>query len=114
MTRLLGVAQATVGDPPVIVLDEPGSGLDPGMRRRTFEVVRDLASGGTGVLLSSHDLELVERTADRVLVLDRGAVVADGSPEQLIEEYAVDSIWDVFEAAITGSAETVDVVGVPR
>ncbi|MFC7114785.1 ABC transporter ATP-binding protein [Natronoarchaeum sp. GCM10025703] len=114
MTRLLGVAQATVGDPPVVVLDEPGSGLDPGMRRRTFEVVTDLASEGTGVVLSSHDPELVERTADRVLVLDRGGVVADGSPEQLIEEYEVDSLWDVFEAAITGAAETVDVVGVPR
>ncbi len=112
MTRLLGIAQATVGDPPLVVLDEPGSGLDPGMRRRTFEVANELAADGTAVLVSSHDLSLVERTADRVLVLDRGSVVADGTPTDLRSAHGVDSLWDVFGAATTGSPETVDVAGV--
>ncbi|MCL9813067.1 ABC transporter ATP-binding protein [Natranaeroarchaeum aerophilus] len=114
MTRLLGIAQATVGDPPVVVLDEPGSGLDPGMRRRTFEVTNDLADDGTAVLVSSHDLSLVERTADRVLVLDRGTVVADGSPDELLGTHGMDSLWDVFGEATTGSTDAVDVAGVTQ
>lgn len=114
MTRLLGIAQATVGDPPVVVLDEPGSGLDPGMCRRIFEVAGELAGDGRAVLVSSHDLSLVERTADRVLVLDRGSVVADGSPDELLRAHGVDSLWDVFGEATTGSTETVDVMGVTR
>ncbi len=114
MTRLLGIAQATVGDPPVVVLDEPGSGLDPGMRRRTFEVAGELAADGTAVIVSSHDLSLVERTADRVLVIDRGSVVADGSPDELLQTHGVGSLWDVFGEATTGSTGTVDVAGVTR
>lgn len=114
MTRLLGIAQATVGDPPVVVLDEPGSGLDPGMRRRTFEVAGELAADGRAVLVSSHDLSLVERIADRVLVLDRGSVVADGPPGELLRTHGVDSLWDVFGETTTGSTETVDVAGVTR
>jgi len=110
MVRLLGVAQATVGDPPVVVLDEPGTGLDPGMSRRIFEVIGELAAGGGAVVLSSHDLPRVERFADRALVLDRGELVAEGSPPGLCEQYGVDSLTDVFDALAPDSGDAVRTV----
>jgi len=98
MTRLLGVAQATVGDPPVVVMDEPTTGLDPEMSRRTFEIAHELATEGVAVLVSSHDLTQVEAFADRTLVLADGTLVADGHPETLCARHGVDSLWDVFTA----------------
>jgi len=85
MTRLLGIAQSLAGDPPVLALDEPGSGLDPGMSELVFDLVADLAAPGHAVVVSSHDLLAVERIADRIVVLDRGTVVARGSPAELRE-----------------------------
>ena len=111
MTRLLGIAQATIGDPPVVVLDEPGSGLDPGMSAHVFDVAADLADDGIAVLLSSHDLELVERVADQVLVLSDGQIVQRGSTTALEARYGVDSLWSVYENAIGGDLDTVRVQG---
>ncbi|MBZ6495657.1 ABC transporter ATP-binding protein [Natrinema longum] len=111
MTRLLGIAQATIGDPPVVVLDEPGSGLDPGMSMHVFDVAADLADDGIAVLLSSHDLELVERAADRVLVLSNGRIVRQGVIADLQDEFDVDSLWSVYETAIGGDLDTVRVQG---
>lgn len=114
MTRLLGIAQATVGDPPVVVFDEPASGLDPAMRVHVFDIVARLAADGTAVLLSSHDLSLVERTADRVILLDGGAVVHDGSVAALRERRGASSLLDAFEASIAAEAGTVRVQGETR
>ncbi|MFC4543876.1 ABC transporter ATP-binding protein [Halosolutus amylolyticus] len=111
MTRLLGIAQATIGDPPVVVLDEPGSGLDPGMSMHVFDVAAELADDGIAVLLSSHDLELVERVADRVLILSDGRIVRRGSTAQLRDELDADSLWAVYETAIGGDLDTVRVQG---
>ena len=72
MTRLLGIAQALAGDPPVLALDEPASGLDPAMSEHIFDVVDSLAADGRAVLLTSHALPLVAQTADRVVVLSNG------------------------------------------
>jgi len=85
MTRLLGIAQALAGDPPVLALDEPASGLDPAMSERIFDVIDSLAAEGRAVLLSSHALALVERTADQVVVIEGGSVAATGSPAELRE-----------------------------
>ena len=111
MRRLLGIAQATVGDPPVVVLDEPGSGLDPGMRQRTFEVVRELADDGAAVLLSTHDLLNAEQYADQVVLLETGTVIASDTPGQLFEEYDCRSLQELFDVAISGEAGTVEVAG---
>ena len=112
MTRLVGIAQATIGDPSVVVLDEPASGLDPGMRRRVFEIAAELAAEGTAVVLSSHDLELVERTADDVVVIEDGRVLETGDPAALCERLSVGSLREVYEAATAGEAGTVRVQGV--
>ncbi|MBO4247341.1 ABC transporter ATP-binding protein [Halomicrobium sp. IBSBa] len=85
MTRLLGIAQALAGDPPILALDEPASGLDPAVSDRIFGVVDSLAADGRAVLLTSHALSLVERTADHVVVVEAGGVATRGSPAALCE-----------------------------
>ena len=112
MTRLVGIAQATIGDPPVIVLDEPASGLDPEMSLHIFEVLSDLAAAGRAVLLSSHDLALVEESCDRVALLDGGEIRARGAPKSLRDEAGVESLLAVFKSTIGAEAGTVRVQGV--
>jgi ABC-type multidrug transport system ATPase subunit len=111
MRRLLGIAQATVGSPPVVVLDEPGSGLDPGMRRHIYEAVGDLTTDGTAVLLSSHDMTFTEQFSDHVFALADQEIAASGSPADLIAEYDADSLQGVFERLLTGESSLVAVGG---
>jgi ABC-type multidrug transport system ATPase subunit len=108
MVRLLGIAQATVGDPPVLVFDEPSSGLDPTMTRTVREAIDELAAGGRSILVATHDLGTVERVADRVLVLDRGGIVASGSVADLVADVGVED----FEAAIPELTRPADEVAV--
>lgn len=110
MARLLGIAQAMVGDPPVVVLDEPASGLDPNMSTTVFETADEVADQQTAVLLSSHDLSLVEATADVVVVLTRGSVAARGPPETLRETFEADSLRGVLDSVVE-TTEQVAVVG---
>ena len=112
MTRLLGLAQATIGDPPVVILDEPASGLDPQMRRRTFAVARELADDGAAVLLSSHDLALVEERSDQIFVLDGGRLADSGTPSALCERHDAPHLRAVFEEAVAAPDEQVSVIGV--
>jgi len=102
MRRLLGIAQATLGDPSLVVLDEPTSGLDPGMRERAFETAAAHAAADTAVVVSSHDLDLVDAYADRVAVLARGRVVASGDVGALCDEYGVDDVDALYRAAAGG------------
>lgn len=77
------ITAALLGDPALLVLDEPFSGLDPLAVDSMAEVLRELADAGVGVLFSSHQLELVERLCDQLVVLAGGRVVADGTPDEL-------------------------------
>ena len=77
------LAVSLVGDPSLLVLDEPFSGLDPLAVETMAELIQAQAARGVGVLFSSHQLELVERLCDKVCVLDGGVVVASGSVAQL-------------------------------
>lgn len=77
------LAAALVGNPALLVLDEPFSGLDPVAVETMSELIRAQAARGVGVLFSSHQIELVERISDRVCVLDRGRVVISGSVAEL-------------------------------
>ena len=79
----LAVAMAVVGRPELVVLDEPTTGLDPQARRETWSLVDDLRSDGVTVLLTTHLMDEAERLADEVVVVDRGRVVAAGSPAEL-------------------------------
>ncbi|MDP9452282.1 MAG: ABC transporter ATP-binding protein [Actinomycetota bacterium] len=79
----LSLALAVVGRPEVAFLDEPTAGVDPGGRQVVRQVVRDLAAAGAAVVLTTHELEEAERLADRVVIVDRGAVVAAGTLAEL-------------------------------
>jgi Cu-processing system ATP-binding protein len=83
MRQRLGLAQALIGGPRVLLLDEPTTGLDPAVRQNFYEVMGELGRNGATVLLSSHVLAEVEHQADRIVVLNRGRKVADGSLSDL-------------------------------
>ncbi len=83
MRRRLDLAMTLVGDPRVIFLDEPTSGLDPRSRRTMWQIIRELVSSGTTVLLTTQDLDEADRLAGRVAVLDHGRIVAEGTPDEL-------------------------------
>ena len=79
----LALALALVGEPEVLLLDEPTAGMDPDARRSTRALIAGLRAGGRAILLTTHDLGDVERLADRVAILDRGRIVAEGTPGDL-------------------------------
>lgn len=108
MTRLLGIAQATVGNPPVLVLDEPSSGLDPVMVDHISSVVSELARAGTTVLLATHNIDAVEQMAETVLVLDESRIVASDSPDALVEETGAETLTGAL-ADVIQRDETVSV-----
>ncbi|WP_370115142.1 ATP-binding cassette domain-containing protein [Streptacidiphilus sp. MAP12-33] len=83
MRRKLDLAMTLVGDPEIIFLDEPTTGLDPRSRRTMWEIVRDLVADGTTIFLTTQYLEEADQLADQVAVLDQGRVVAQGTPAEL-------------------------------
>lgn len=83
MRQRVGLAQALIGQPALMVLDEPTSGLDPVSRRGFYALLDDLATQGTAILLSSHALTEVEARTDRIAILSRGVLVAEGSIAEL-------------------------------
>jgi ABC-2 type transport system ATP-binding protein len=83
MKRRLDVAASLVGQPEVIFLDEPTTGLDPVSRTEAWHIIRELTRNGTTILLTTQDLEEADRLADRITVLADGRVVASGTPGEL-------------------------------
>lgn len=81
--RRVDLALALVGDPKVLFLDEPTTGLDPAARRRTWDVIARLRDRGAAILLTSHYLDEVQQLADRVIVLRAGQIVADDAPDRI-------------------------------
>jgi oleandomycin transport system ATP-binding protein len=83
MRRRLDLAASLVGKPAVLFLDEPTTGLDLVSRNQLWDVIRDLAAGGTTVLLTTQYLEEADRLASQIMVIDRGTTVAEGTPAEL-------------------------------
>jgi len=104
MTRLFGIAQATVGDPPVLVLDEPASGLDPTMTEHVGTVISDLADAGHTVLLATHELGTVDRVGDTVLVLDDGIIQVADAPDTLRRETGSETLTHAINQYLVGDA----------
>jgi ABC-2 type transport system ATP-binding protein len=81
--RRLDVALGLVGDPDLLFLDEPTTGFDPSARRQAWEIVHSLRSLGKTVLLTTHYMDEAQNLADRVIVIARGKIVAEGPPETI-------------------------------
>jgi daunorubicin resistance ABC transporter ATP-binding subunit len=106
MRRRLDLAASIVGAPAVLFLDEPTTGLDPLGRMQLWQVVRDLAAEGTTIVITTQYLEEADQLADEIVVLDHGAVVAQGTPAQLkarigteLVQVTVASVGDVLRVA---------------
>src|SRR6266545_1833568 len=83
MRRRLDLAMTLVGDPRLIFLDEPTIGLDPRSRRTMWQIIRELVADGVTIFLTTQHLEEADQLADRIAVLDRGRIVAEGTAEEL-------------------------------
>ncbi|WP_249522634.1 ABC transporter ATP-binding protein [Modestobacter marinus] len=114
MRRRLDIAMSLIGDPPVLFLDEPTTGLDPQSRLEVWATVRDRAGRGTTVLLTTQYLDEAEHLADRIAVLHQGRIIAEGSLAELRQllppatvEYVEKqpSLEDVFLAIVGGGPQ---------
>ncbi len=91
----LAIACALVGDPELVFLDEPTTGLDPQSRRHLWDVIRDFRRLQKTVLLTTHYMEEAERLCDRVAIVDHGKIIALGSPRELIQRLGGDHVVEL-------------------
>ncbi len=104
MRQKILIAAALLHNPELILLDEPLSGLDVNAAIMIKDLIAALASAGKTILYSSHVLDVVEKVCDRVLIIDKGRLVAEGSPEALKTQTSQSTLEDVFRA-LTGSSD---------
>ena len=88
MKRRLTIARALINDPDLVILDEPTTGLDPQARHVLWDRLYRLKRQGATLIITTHYMDEAEQLCDRLVVMDKGEIVAEGSPRQLIEEYA--------------------------
>jgi ABC-2 type transport system ATP-binding protein len=91
----LALAGALVNDPELLFLDEPTTGLDPQARRRLWEVIESFKRRGKSVLLTTHYMDEAERLADDLIIIDRGSIIARGSPAEIIASLGADNMIEV-------------------
>jgi lipooligosaccharide transport system ATP-binding protein len=112
MKRRLLIARALINDPEIVVLDEPTTGLDPQARLLVWDRLRKLTDEGKTLILTTHYMEEAARLCDRLAIMERGLIIAEGTPKALVEEYvspqvielrtdrrALDMLLPVVEAA---------------
>ena len=105
----LALACALVGDPDLLFLDEPTTGLDPQARRQLWELIEEFKAAGRTILLTTHYMDEAEKLCDRVAIMDHGKVIAQGTPRELIASIGVEHVVE-FSA---GNA-TVDLASIGR
>ena len=116
MVQRLGLAQALLADPQLLILDEPTSGLDPAGREEVLELLKGLKSEGRTVFLSSHILPEVEQVCDRVIIIDRGRLVREGRLRELLGtgdqvEFIVDQLSPEVEMLVRERGGQIERIG---
>ena len=96
MKRRLTLARALVNDPEVIFLDEPTTGLDPQARHLMWQGLRRLTGQGKTLLLTTHFMDEAERLCDRLAIMDRGRIIAQGRPRELIEQHIEPDVVELY------------------
>ncbi|MFC5403742.1 ABC transporter ATP-binding protein [Cohnella soli] len=95
MRQRLGIAQALLGKPKLLILDEPTNGLDPLGIKELREFIRNLADGGMSLFISSHLLSEIQLMCDRVAIIARGSVIAVGDVDELVSQAGTYTVWQV-------------------
>jgi lipooligosaccharide transport system ATP-binding protein len=98
MMRRLILGRALINDPRLLILDEPTTGLDPQSRHQVWEKLDALKRRGTSILLTTHYMEEASQVCDRVIIMDHGRILVQGSPQALIREHGGGSVIEVGEA----------------
>ncbi|HLW88243.1 MAG TPA: ABC transporter ATP-binding protein [Terriglobales bacterium] len=104
----LAVATALVGNPKVLFLDEPTTGLDPQSRRQLWDIVRAFQRNGGTVLLTTHYMDEAERLCDRLAIIDHGQVIAEGTPADLIERLGGHNVVEFEASGEKGDGKTLE------
>ena len=99
MKRRLTLARSLVNNPDIVFLDEPTTGLDPQARHLIWERLKQLKSAGKTLILTTHFMDEAERLCDRLIVIDHGKKITEGSPRQLIAEHIEPQVIEVFDEA---------------
>lgn len=107
MKRKVAIARSLVNDPDLLIYDEPASGLDPLTTNYVLEFTRDLAERGKTVVFSAHNLYHVESVCDRVVIMNRGEIIARGTVPEIREQHGETS-YHVFTTTAVENAETTD------
>jgi lipooligosaccharide transport system ATP-binding protein len=119
MRRRLSIARALVNEPDILLLDEPTTGLDPQARHLVWDRLFRLKQRGITLVLTTHYMEEAEQLCDRLVIMDNGRIVAEGSPRALIEQHAVRDVVelrfgadapDAYAGKLAGIADAVEVV----
>jgi lipooligosaccharide transport system ATP-binding protein len=103
MKRRLSLGRALINDPDLLLLDEPTTGLDPQARHLMWERLQNLLQQGKSILLTTHFMDEAERLCDRLIVLDHGRKIAEGTPRKLIAEHLESDVVEVYG---DGAADT--------
>ncbi|CAN5462299.1 ATP-binding cassette domain-containing protein [soil metagenome] len=106
MKRRLSLGRALINDPDLLLLDEPTTGLDPQARHLMWERLQNLLSQRKAILLTTHFMDEAERLCDRLLVLDHGKKIAEGTPRDLIAKHLEADVVEVYGDGATKLAET--------
>ncbi len=102
--RRVGLAQAILHDPPVLIMDEPTDGLDPNQKQAVRSLIRAM-SANKAIIISTHILEEVDAVCTRAVIIDKGRIVADGTPTELLAKSPTGRLDDVFRSLTTPDAE---------
>jgi ABC-2 type transport system ATP-binding protein len=102
--RRVGLAQAILHNPPVLIMDEPTDGLDPNQKQAVRSLIKSM-SAEKAIIISTHILEEVDAVCTRAIIIDKGKIVADGTPAELLAKSPTRRLDDVFRALTTPDAE---------
>ena len=112
MKRRVSIARSLINEPDLLLLDEPTTGLDPQARNVLWDRLYRLKQRGVTLVLTTHYMDEAEQLCDRLVVMDGGQIVAEGSPKSLIERYSTREVLELRYPAGTNELRSADVVGI--